>query len=579
MAVITHTQIAQTTFSNTGSATHSLTVGTTLPVGAMAVMYIYDGGQTSFISANVVDSQGNTWGRDQQIALPSAGVAPDFAKYSSRLTAALGPTDTITYTSPVTTSYGFMSLSLLRGGMFYGDGASVNRFGSGAVSLNTSANLAGDGEYMLAAGVFASSSSSAVFQPDTGDGWVPPTGTSDILTFHDVANSLWITFGSGGQLNSGHGQIAFAPTCSQTYTYSGAITHSVKTINTGAGVNINSGSGTIFTSGTLNNSTQPNGQLIIAQIDIVSATARTVSTVTGGGLTWTKRGALSDTTTFPGFTHRFEVWYATTSGQYNDTIIVTLTGALDGVSPGVYAAINSFLGINTSTPFDSDPSFPQFAYQSSASAGQTVTTQNAVDAIIGSGTFSGGVFTKTQLAGGGGAVGKAVLSSQYTIVGSAQSASAIIEYGGTKTNWIWYADALKSSLVIGTAAPSIGPITQAVAAKETEKAAIAQTLFAPTQAVAGTVRPTGTIAQTLLAPTQAVTVVEHEPVTIATTLLAPTQAVTVVEHEPVTIATTLLAPTQAVTVFEHESRHDCDHAPSADASHDCSRARARSRLQ
>lgn len=184
----------------------------------------------------------------------------------------------------------------------------------------------------------------------------------------------------------------------------------------------------------------------------------TVSSISGGGLTWTRRNGQTAANSF-GQQGNQEVWYAIASSTFSATVTATLSGS----SGAGYIAVFAFSGANTSTPFDVNGALPVqnanmtavanavtgnvsttnadtaiFAFITNTSGSQTDWTPNASYTTIGNvNAFSGGPNFIQLYAEG-----------QYRIVTSAQS-SVAVAFTPNSANYYYYIDAIQAAPVAG----------------------------------------------------------------------------------------------------------------------------------
>jgi hypothetical protein len=154
------------------------------------------------------------------------------------------------------------------------------------------------------------------------------------------------------------------------------------------------------TSPTATLTTTKAGDLIVAQVFTAhissNGTYCTVTGVSGGGLTWSKRQGADYTDATNNYDSTVEVWTAVAPGALSNVVITATLSA-----QARYAGINAFgiSGINTSSPYDSNASVPASGHDNSAGSsvpGATISTTNAHDFILGVFYNSGGYGNSLQ---------------------------------------------------------------------------------------------------------------------------------------------------------------------------------------
>lgn len=100
--------------------------------------------------------------------------------------------------------------------------------------------------------------------------------------------------------------------------------------------------------------TSSSDDIIIAAIEVNSALSISVSGVSGGGLTWAKKIAVANAFDGGGIFTSTEIWWAVAASPLSSQVI-TATATLAGDHSIVVFGIS---GLNTSSPFDSNASFP-----------------------------------------------------------------------------------------------------------------------------------------------------------------------------------------------------------------------------
>lgn len=203
--------------------------------------------------------------------------------------------------------------------------------------------------------------------------------------------------------------------------------------------------------------------VIVALIAISDGTnARTVSSVSGGGLTWAKRSGISGTNS--SFAHGdLEVWYATTTSTFNSTVTANLSGTAEEIVIVAFAAS----GANTTTPFDVNASLPATNSNLTGTASDpaaTISTTNANCFLFAAGNDTGGTwnggsaptapsgFTRAAFISGFSGSPNFWPNDEdgvYKIVSSTQSSLAIT-WGTTASNWFAIGDAIQAASAGGS---------------------------------------------------------------------------------------------------------------------------------
>lgn len=228
---------------------------------------------------------------------------------------------------------------------------------------------------------------------------------------------------------------------------------------------------TIVSSGKTTTSTN---DVIVALIGICngSNSQLTVSSVSGGGLTWTKRAAQAFLTT-GGFQYTsFEVWYAIAAGTLSAAAI---TATLSGSSVAGTIQVFAVSGANTASPWDPVSTSVKTNLTSTKDTPQTtITTTNANDFVFAAIFNSSGTITSwtTQasyttlgnLSGFSGSPNfiQAYEQGEYQIVSATQS-GATVGFSDITDSYCLFVDAIKqaSAGAAFLAKPNI-PVLQAV---------------------------------------------------------------------------------------------------------------------
>lgn len=119
----------------------------------------------------------------------------------------------------------------------------------------------------------------------------------------------------------------------------------------------------------------------------MSSTPATISTVTGGGLTWARRGTAC-TVTGTGAERSMEEWYAIASTTLSSAAItVTYSTSASGYSEK--ATIFALKNANTTTPFDPNASLPGCASGTAVNTlSYTTSTNSGNDFVVASSGYS-----------------------------------------------------------------------------------------------------------------------------------------------------------------------------------------------
>lgn len=295
--------------------------------------------------------------------------------------------------------------------------------------------------------------------------------------------------------------------------------------------------------------------IIIAFATAESSGTPSINSVSGGGLTWTRRNTNTTTANFSGATKICcEIWWAPAPTALTSASITCSAnlGTAGNVGLIVFGVSGVPLSL-ASNPFDSNGSVPAMT------ANQTSTNSDTHDTSLvpsittdNPHTFIFGLYMSD-----GGASNRVDTPDSWTDVGVANEFTAgpgrcrmLAEYFVKSTTVsafkIQFRDFANGWQIIGDA------LTSDVASNSST---IAMTLGQFTQEVDGLVAPAvGSNIGTLLGHfTQALTDAEIFPETIAQTLFKPTMALAAAQSFPTVIDQTLFAPSQVVSVFEQVS--------------------------
>lgn len=209
-------------------------------------------------------------------------------------------------------------------------------------------------------------------------------------------------------------------------------------------------------------STTASNDVVIALITTSNATASTVSSISGGGLTWTKRKQFTIlTSSFT--TGSIEEWSAVAASPLTSQVI---TANLSITALSATISVFAFSGGNTTTPFDVNAALP--ATNSDVTGTSTIPTVSAISttnantaliAFVSTPGAAGSALTDpasfTQLIFNNGFSGTpnflgGAAQSDYRIVSSTQSGISVAY--STVTNWGMLVDAVQ----MAGAAPSPG---------------------------------------------------------------------------------------------------------------------------
>ena len=275
---------------------------------------------------------------------------------------------------------------------------------------------------------------------------------------------------------------------------------------------------------------QTNDIIIVTVVTNDYSAYRTVSSVSGGGLTWARRGT-SVQWTDATYKNNHEVWWAVAASPLSSVAITATLSA-----SATYATIFAFgvSGADTTTPWDTNGALPASATHLTPTSLPTVnvSTSASKTMILG---FESDTDAANCSAGSGytaihDADGSNGFAIEYKVVSATQSALAV-NVTTSVTNWAIIGDALRE-LNTDVVTSTVG-----------------QLLLAPTQSMTNTEIIPTTIGQLLLAPTQSMTNTEIIPTTIDQLLLALTQSMTNTEIIPTTIGQTLASLSSSETGF------------------------------
>lgn len=188
-------------------------------------------------------------------------------------------------------------------------------------------------------------------------------------------------------------------------------------------------------------STANAGDIIVVLLGGVNQNAPGAgATVSGGGLTWTKRGYAND-----GSFREVQLWWAVAPSPLSSVTISTAAPAnwaLTGISAW------GISGANTTTPFDANVSLPATAHGTSIPPTVSgVSTTNANDmlicGVVGSGSgppSAAGGFTLVW-----GSSVLPVVAGEYDVVSSAQSSRSVTFPISATGSWAILADAIQAA--------------------------------------------------------------------------------------------------------------------------------------
>lgn len=197
-------------------------------------------------------------------------------------------------------------------------------------------------------------------------------------------------------------------------------------------------------------STSNPDDIILAFVVTVRAffTPATVNSITGGGLTFTKRTAIGGNSGSTNYS--LEIWAAPAASALS---AATLQANLSAASEGLLAFV-AFSGGNTSSIWDANGSLPASAGpMTSAPSVSGVSTSNANDVIIaaaaGIGMVIGNPGAGYTIIGNDVRSGVYALDIQYKIVAAVQS-SVTVAFGASETSSgaNIYADAIQAGSTI-----------------------------------------------------------------------------------------------------------------------------------
>lgn len=172
-----------------------------------------------------------------------------------------------------------------------------------------------------------------------------------------------------------------------------------------------------------------------------------VTTVSGAGLTWVKRTAITPFSV-AGQSLGLEEWYAVAGSLVSAQTITVNTSLTSGQTIDLQYIATS--GADTTTPFDTNGALPNLqSSQSGSPANGTISTSSAntilLSAIIGLGISSG-----NEPSGWTGTGSTETLSfAAYDIVSSAQSSTSVSWGSGGFANWGMICDAVQAAGAAG----------------------------------------------------------------------------------------------------------------------------------
>jgi hypothetical protein len=288
----------------------------------------------------------------------------------------------------------------------------------------------------------------------SGSGSTSPSGTN---IWYDAASTISIS----ASANSGYHFLSWSATSGITITNpksasttatinaAGTITATFTKLALDGSAMAFATSGSSFTISLT--TTQPNDLLYVSVVSYNSY----VSSISGGGLTWTCRQSSGSTISWPYWfnTYYLSTWYAVWSSSGTITITVTMSGSTSSAA-AVAFGIN---GANTASPFDGSYASATGGYGTSASVSKS--TSNANDMIIGAIGVSSGFYSPPTLTVGTGGSGFTLVntatqgsgsycvetSDEYQIVSTTQSNLAVGYTWSGSYGWGMVADAIEQA--------------------------------------------------------------------------------------------------------------------------------------
>ncbi len=196
-----------------------------------------------------------------------------------------------------------------------------------------------------------------------------------------------------------------------------------------------------------------NDIIVVQAVGVNASGAITVSSVTGGGLTFVKRKSLVF-----GTNDTLEVWWAVAAAPLSGVVITVNWSS--SVTAANVAALCAFgiAGADTLNPWDPNPTFPATAVGSnSIPTVAGLSTNNPKDVLLG---FSAELASLTETAGTGYTLidsttqaATVTAADQFQIVNSVQSGVSEAFGVTTTASWSMIADALQQAFAYTTRAP------------------------------------------------------------------------------------------------------------------------------
>ncbi len=209
--------------------------------------------------------------------------------------------------------------------------------------------------------------------------------------------------------------------------------------------------------------TTQSNDVVIAIIALSSTTARTVSSVTCGGLTWTKHASIVDSTIYNGYNSvsgyhsDIEVWTAIAATPLTAQVLtVALSGAITGAIAEILITAFAVSGANTSTPFGAGGSMPLLNLVGATGVGSTISTAVGNTFVFGvtygnAGATSGNAFPMNGMSGDGATSGTLALGAtdeltvQWGTFANALSSNTDAQLRASTPDWLQYVDAVVST--------------------------------------------------------------------------------------------------------------------------------------
>ncbi len=265
-----------------------------------------------------------------------------------------------------------------------------------------------------------------------------------------------------------------------------------------------------------------------------SATYSTISSVTGGGLTWTRRAIkqfpMSTGTGGTFYPFNFEEWWAVAPTSGSITVQANFGAfANTGTQQATLAVIAVSGVLNLSNPWDANASLPStnnaaqpITFTTGPVTNGTTTTSSSSSLLISCAMISDVI----NLSDGTGMTAIQALNTNAFVEAKIVSSSGTqsVPWGGTGDVWAVMADAISgdASASSGTIATNLAKISQSVTGAMYPKGTIATALSKAALSASGAMYPKGTISTALTKASQALAGKQTLTGTINTSLSKPT---------------------------------------------------------